>query len=110
LVGHDGVLNGVHVRLGKYQDFNLVRAREVIHGPGSGVKIYLLKDIPDIDAYAGELKAKGVNIIEGPVDRPWNLREIIISDPDGYRFVFSQVINTQMKFEEVVRQMKEKVL
>jgi len=26
---------------------------------------------------------------EGPVDRPWNTRNVVVRDPDGYRLVFS---------------------
>jgi catechol 2,3-dioxygenase-like lactoylglutathione lyase family enzyme len=103
----NGELMGAHVRLGKYQDFNLVKAGEDIPSPGSGVRVYLLKEIDDIDKFAMDLKDKGVTIVEGPVDRPWNLREVVIADPDGYRFVFGKVINTHIKFDEVVKNMRE---
>lgn len=42
-----------------------------------------------VDELAAELSAKGVAIEEGPVTRPWGLRELVVRDPDGRGLVFS---------------------
>jgi catechol 2,3-dioxygenase-like lactoylglutathione lyase family enzyme len=88
-----------HVRKLKYQDLLLVAQGEDFvageTGLGMGVTVTfafpeMVSDGPSsIDAFAEELKDAGAAIVEGPVDRPWNTRELVIADPDGYRLVFT---------------------
>ncbi|OBJ09078.1 ring-cleaving dioxygenase [Mycobacterium sp. 1482292.6] len=39
--------------------------------------------IDDVDAEAERLRGLGVEILTGPVDRPWRERTLHIADPDG---------------------------
>ena len=46
--------------------------------------------IEDVDAEADRLRALGVEILSGPVDRPWHERTLHIADPDGNIIEFAQ--------------------
>ena len=50
------------------------------------------------------VKGAGVGVApeEGPVTRPWNTREIVVEDPDGYRLVFFEPVDVERSFEEVM--------
>ncbi|OHV06613.1 VOC family protein [Mycobacterium talmoniae] len=44
----------------------------------------------DVDGEAERLAALGVEILRGPVDRPWHERTLHIADPDGNIIEFAQ--------------------
>ncbi|OBK96628.1 ring-cleaving dioxygenase [Mycobacterium sp. 1245499.0] len=46
--------------------------------------------IDDVDAEAERLRGLGVEILTGPVDRPWRERTLHIADPDGNIVEFAQ--------------------
>jgi lactoylglutathione lyase len=46
--------------------------------------------IDDIDEVAERLKGLGVEILTGPIDRPWGERTLHIGDPDGNIIEFAQ--------------------
>ena len=48
----------------------------------------------DVRALAEELRAKGADIVEGPVDRPiYNGRELIVRDLNGLMLCFGQLLD-----------------
>jgi lactoylglutathione lyase len=40
--------------------------------------------VEDVDAEAERLRAAGVTVLKGPVDRPWGHRTLHLLDPDGF--------------------------
>jgi len=46
--------------------------------------------VEDVDREADRLKGLGVEILSGPVDRPWRERTVHIADPDGNIIEFAQ--------------------
>ncbi len=46
--------------------------------------------IEDVDGEAARLRRLGVEILSGPVDRPWHERTLHIADPDGNVIEFAQ--------------------
>jgi lactoylglutathione lyase len=40
--------------------------------------------VEDVDAEAQRLRAAGVTVLKGPVDRPWGHRTLHVEDPDGF--------------------------
>lgn len=40
--------------------------------------------VDDVDAYAASLRLTDATIIEGPIDRPWGVRELLIELPDQH--------------------------
>lgn len=48
--------------------------------------------VPDVDAWVDRLRAAGVRILSGPVDRPWGHRTLHVLDPDGHVVELAQGI------------------
>jgi catechol 2,3-dioxygenase-like lactoylglutathione lyase family enzyme len=46
--------------------------------------------VSNVDALASELRARNADIIEGPIDRIYEMRELIVRDPNGYVLAFGQ--------------------
>ena len=84
----------VHVRRERYQDLLLVAAApgsSVGEGAGrvGGARLTFRTD-EDIDELAVRAHAAGGLIVQGPVDKHWNAREVTVQDADGYRITFSR--------------------
>ena len=56
--------------------------------PGTWVAIIL----DNVDDYYNQIKDKDVKIVVKPVDREWNMREMLIEDPDGHIIRFGNRI------------------
>ena len=74
---------------------------------GVGVVLSFLADSEPVDEVAASLVAKGVAIAEGPVTRSWNVRDIVVFDPDGYRLVFFAPVDISRSFEDVMGDVSE---
>jgi lactoylglutathione lyase len=51
--------------------------------------------VDDVDAEATRVRAAGVEILSGPVDRPWGHRTFHFLDPDGNVVEFAQEIERE---------------
>ena len=60
-------------------------------GPGGEV-VFLVEDV---DAEAERLRAAGVTILKGPVDRAWGHRTLHLEDPDGFVVELAEEIPRQ---------------
>ena len=64
-------------------------ARELIQ-PGNvapreaGSRMQFTIDVDDVDAMCAQLVARGVTLINGPIDRPWGIRTACFADPAGH--------------------------
>ena len=56
------------------------------HTHGVGVNIYFT--VPDIDAYAAQVQKRGVKPDLPPTSQFYGLRDIVLTDPDGYTLTF----------------------
>ncbi len=54
-------------------------------------KLQLWLQVRDLEATHDELAARGVEIVEEPVEKPWGLHEMRALDPDGVCLVFIQI-------------------
>jgi catechol 2,3-dioxygenase-like lactoylglutathione lyase family enzyme len=78
----------VHLRWCRFGDLLLVPALSSLEAPrGAGVTVNFSAD--DVDVLAERVRAAGVAIEEGPIDRPWKTRDLTLRDPDGYRLNFT---------------------
>jgi uncharacterized glyoxalase superfamily protein PhnB len=80
----------VHLRRGKYQDVLPVPATAGTGQPSSSLTLSFHAE--DVDALAAQARAAGsvgVSAIQGPVDTPWNTRDLRVTDPAGHRLVFT---------------------
>jgi catechol 2,3-dioxygenase-like lactoylglutathione lyase family enzyme len=99
----------VHLRWSKYADLliSLPRDGKPVPEPrGMGVSLsfqILERFDGSVDALAEQAKVQGANIVSGPLDQPWNVRELTILDPDGYKLVFTAPLNINLGFDEVVK-------
>lgn len=85
--GGDGTAM-VHVRRSRYQDVLIVRSsgRSARPDPSLRVTFQVSTDI-EVDELA--VRAAEHGDIEGPYDTPWNTRDVVVTDPDGHRLVFT---------------------
>ncbi|HVB41450.1 MAG TPA: VOC family protein [Streptosporangiaceae bacterium] len=64
-------------------------ARELIEpaavaGREAGSRLQLTIGVDDVDAVCAELTARGVTLLNGPMDRPWGIRTASFADPGGH--------------------------
>ena len=56
----------------------VVASREV------GSRLQLTIEVDDVDVMCAELARRGVELLNGPMDRPWGVRTASFVDPDGH--------------------------
>lgn len=101
--GPDGKPVLIHLRWAKYADLLLVEDSGQSSMPrGVGVSLNFAMAGKSVDDLATGILSKGGAVADGPVDRPWNAREITVFDPDGYRLVFTQPIDKRKSMDEVM--------
>src|SRR5215212_3676957 len=52
--------------------------------PDAGVRFQFTLGVDDVDAMVDELTSRGVELLNGPIDRPWGLRTAGFRDPGGH--------------------------
>ena len=93
----------VHLRRDRYQDVLLFPSESGgMDSPGKGVVIQLQAGEVSVDEIADKTRQVGSTDVIGPLERPWNVREVTVRDPDGYRLRFSEPIDTNLSFNEVM--------
>ncbi|WEH42968.1 VOC family protein [Streptomyces sp. NBC_01218] len=50
----------------------------------AGSRLQLTLPVSDVDAMCEELTARGVTLLNGPVNRPWGIRTASFRDPAGH--------------------------
>jgi catechol 2,3-dioxygenase-like lactoylglutathione lyase family enzyme len=50
----------------------------------AGSPLVFTLEVDDVDQACAELASRGVELLNGPLDRPWGIRTASIRDPDGY--------------------------
>jgi catechol 2,3-dioxygenase-like lactoylglutathione lyase family enzyme len=71
---------------------NLLKATEAtslvdpapVASPDAGVRFQFTLDVDDVDAKSEELRLRGVELLNGPINRPWGLRTASFRDPGGH--------------------------
>jgi catechol 2,3-dioxygenase-like lactoylglutathione lyase family enzyme len=71
---------------------NLLRteAANALISPGTvasrdaGARLVFTIGVEDVDAVCTELAARGVELLNGPVNRPWGVRTASFTDPGGH--------------------------
>jgi catechol 2,3-dioxygenase-like lactoylglutathione lyase family enzyme len=59
-------------------------APAVVGGPDAGSRFQFTIDVDDVDAMCEELRRRGVELLNGPIDRPWGIRTATFRDPGGH--------------------------
>ncbi|HEX6763484.1 MAG TPA: VOC family protein [Gaiellaceae bacterium] len=55
-----------------------------VASPDAGVRYQFTLGVEDVDATCEDLKRRGVELLNGPVDRPWGIRTASFRDPGGH--------------------------
>lgn len=71
---------------------NLLKATEApeliepapVASPDAGVRFQFTLGVDDVDAMCDELRRRGVELLNGPLDRPWGIRTASFRDPGGH--------------------------
>lgn len=50
----------------------------------AGVRFQFTLTVDDVDATCDKLKSGGVELLNGPIDRPWGIRTASFRDPGGH--------------------------
>ena len=50
----------------------------------AGSRMMFTIHVDDVDAMCAELRARGVELLNGPIDRPWGVRTASFADPAGH--------------------------
>jgi len=58
-------------------------APEPVAPPGTGARFQFTISVDDVDATAEDLRRRGVELLNGPIDRPWGIRTAAFRDPAG---------------------------
>jgi uncharacterized glyoxalase superfamily protein PhnB len=86
----DGKVVGVSLRAGDVSfmigqdDWKKGRDRK----KGEGFRIYC-KTTKNVDTLAARIEAKGGKLDQGPIDEPWGVRDISLTDPDGFKITIA---------------------
>jgi catechol 2,3-dioxygenase-like lactoylglutathione lyase family enzyme len=56
----------------------------------SGSRCVFTINVDDVDAICSELTARGVKLLNGPMDRSWGVRTASFQDPDGHIWEIAQ--------------------
>jgi uncharacterized glyoxalase superfamily protein PhnB len=97
-----------HLRWSKWADVLITQARTPVEPPrGQGITLNFMT--LGVDELAERARAASANLLEGPVDRPWNARDVTIADPDGYRLNFTGPSSnaTRMSFDDVMNRVRD---
>jgi catechol 2,3-dioxygenase-like lactoylglutathione lyase family enzyme len=52
--------------------------------PEAGARAVFTIDVDDVDAMCAQLTARGVTLLNGPMNRPWGVRTASFVDPGGH--------------------------
>jgi catechol 2,3-dioxygenase-like lactoylglutathione lyase family enzyme len=59
-------------------------APAVVASPEAGARIQFTIAVDDVDAMCAQLAERGVDLLNGPMDRPWGIRTASFRDPGGH--------------------------
>ena len=55
-----------------------------VASPDAGARVQFTLAVDDVDAMCETLRARGVELLNGPMDRPWGIRTASFRDPGGH--------------------------
>jgi catechol 2,3-dioxygenase-like lactoylglutathione lyase family enzyme len=59
-------------------------APAAVAGPEAGARMQFSIEVGDVDAMVVELQSRGVQVLNGPMNRPWGIRTATFADPAGH--------------------------
>jgi catechol 2,3-dioxygenase-like lactoylglutathione lyase family enzyme len=65
-------------------------APAAVGAPDAGIRCQYTLDVADVDATCDLLRERGVELLNGPTDRPWGIRTASFRDPGGHIWEIAQ--------------------
>jgi len=65
-------------------------APAAVGGPDAGARAQFTIFVEDANAVCEELASRGVELLNGPIDRVWGMRTAAFADPDGHVWEVAQ--------------------
>jgi catechol 2,3-dioxygenase-like lactoylglutathione lyase family enzyme len=62
----------------------------VVASRGAGSRLQFTIPVDDVDAACAELASRGVELLNGPMNRPWGIRTASFMDPGGHIWEIAQ--------------------
>ena len=59
-------------------------APAAVASPDAGARLQFTIPVEDVDAMCAQLVERGVELLNGPMDRPWGIRTASFRDPGGH--------------------------
>jgi catechol 2,3-dioxygenase-like lactoylglutathione lyase family enzyme len=72
------------INLLKTTEAQALIAPAVVADREAGSRVQFTIDVDDVDAMCAELARRGVELLNGPMDRPWGIRTASFRDPGGH--------------------------
>jgi predicted enzyme related to lactoylglutathione lyase len=99
----------VHLRRWQFQDL-LVRPATAPVSAGTGCCLSFAAVCDELDELAQRARRHGGGQVQGPVNTPWNTRDLTTLDPDGNVVIFTAALpqdQTNPHFSERVRRLSQ---
>ena len=77
-------LGGTLVNLLQVSEASELIAPASVASPAAGSRFQFTINVDDVDAVCDELRRRGVELLNGPMDRPWGIRTAAFRDPAGH--------------------------
>lgn len=92
----------VHLRAHRYADL-LLRAGAPTAAKGVGLTLSYAVPLLEIDARFEQARSAGATILQAVGDRPWNARDFMVADPDGFRIILTAgPVNAALSLKQVM--------
>ena len=75
---------GTYINLLSISEANVLIDPAKVADRESGSRFVFTISVEDVDAMCSELVSRGVELLNGPMDRPWGIRTASFMDPAGY--------------------------
>jgi catechol 2,3-dioxygenase-like lactoylglutathione lyase family enzyme len=76
--------NGLLINLLKVSEAPELIQPAAVADPEAGSRFQITIGVEDVDAMCADLASRGVELLNGPIDRPWGIRTASFRDPAGH--------------------------
>jgi catechol 2,3-dioxygenase-like lactoylglutathione lyase family enzyme len=77
-------IGGTLINVLRVESADELIAPAAVAAPTAGHRLVFTVGVEDVDAMCDRLAARGVKLINGPMDRPWGIRTASFADPGGH--------------------------
>ncbi len=81
--------DGVLINLLQISEAHGLIAPAPVGGRDAGARAQFTIDVADVDEHVASLLAAGIEVLNGPIDRPWGVRTAAFADPAGHVWEFA---------------------